>query len=90
MGTKQTAALAQDHVCMTRRDERVTLRLTWDGEVDAGYLELAEIRPGQAVSQRVVENPVSGIGDVVLDFDREGRLLGIEFLDSRLLSTRLQ
>ena len=75
---------------MTRRDEQVTLRLAWDGEVDAGYLALTEIRPGQAVSQRVVRNPVSGIGDVVLDFDREGRLLGIEFLDSRLLPTSLQ
>lgn len=67
------------------RDERVGLRLTWDGEADAGYLYLTPIGPGEAASQRVVENPVAGLGDVVLDFDREGRLLGVEFLDRRLL-----
>jgi uncharacterized protein YuzE len=73
-----------------RRDDRVTLRLTWDWEVDAGYLYLTDIGPGEAVSQRVIENPVDGVGDIVLDFDREGRLLGIELLDPRLLPIRLQ
>ncbi|WP_448612624.1 DUF2283 domain-containing protein [Modestobacter sp. URMC 112] len=68
----------------------MTLRLTWDGETDAGYLYLADIAPGAAVNQRVVGNPVQGIGDVVLDFDPEGRLLGVEFLDSRLLPQRLR
>jgi uncharacterized protein YuzE len=61
------------------------MRLTWDTEADAGYFALTEIGPGEAVSQRVVENPVEGIGDIVLDFDAEGRLLGIEFLDGRAL-----
>lgn len=73
-----------------RRDDRVTLRLTWDREVDAGCLYLTDIGPGEAVSQRIAENPVDGVGDVILDFDREGRLLGVEFLDPRLLPTRLQ
>ena len=67
------------------RDEPVVVHLTWDGEVDAGYLELTPIGPGQAVHQRVVENPVPGRGDVILDFDSGGRLLGIEFLDHHLL-----
>lgn len=71
------------------RDEDVSLRLTWDGEADAGYLSLTEIADGDAVSQRVIENPVQGLGDVVLDFDREGRLLGVEFLDRRLLPAGL-
>jgi uncharacterized protein YuzE len=73
-----------------QRDEPVTLRLTWDGEADAGYLSLTDIGQAEAVNQRVVENPISGMGDLVLDFDREGRLLGIEFLDSRLLPQRLR
>jgi hypothetical protein len=46
---------------------------------------LTDIADGDAVSQRVIENPVPGLGDVVLDFDREGRLVGVEFLDHRLL-----
>jgi uncharacterized protein YuzE len=71
------------------RDNRVTLRLTWYDEADAGYLYLTDIAPSEAVTQRVVENPVVGVGDVVLDFDREGRLLGVELLDPRLLPRRL-
>ena len=67
------------------RNETVHLQLTWDGEVDAGYLALTEIGQGEAVSQRIVRNPVKWLGDVILDFDKMGRLLGIEFLDSRLL-----
>ena len=66
-------------------NELVPLRLEWDGEVDAGYLYLTEIGKGEAVTQRVIENPVAGLGDVILDFDREGRLLGVEFQDHRVL-----
>lgn len=62
-------------------DER--FRLVWDDEADAGYLALAPVGPGEAVHQRVVENPVAGLGDVILDFDARGRLLGVEFLDRR-------
>jgi len=61
------------------------LRLTWDVEAGAGYLALAEIAPGDAVSQEIVPNPADGMGDIVLDFDASGRLLGIEFLDERAL-----
>jgi hypothetical protein len=50
-----------------QRDEPVTLRLTWDGEADAGYLYLADLGQGEAVNQKVVENPTSGVGDLVLD-----------------------
>jgi uncharacterized protein YuzE len=59
------------------------LHLTWDSEAGAGYLPLARIGPGKAVSQRVVANPVDGIGDIIVDFDADGRLLGVEFLDER-------
>jgi len=63
----------------------VPLSLTWDSEVEAGYFALTEIGPGEAASQRVVKNPVHGIGEIILDFDAAGRLLGIEFLDERAL-----
>ena len=59
--------------------------LEWDQEVGAGYLAFGPIGDGEAVSQRIVENPVPGIDDIVLDFDERGRLLGIEFLDERAL-----
>ena len=66
--------------------ERATaVELKWDPEVGAGYLALAAIGDGEAVSQRIVENPVRGLDDIVLDFDVRGRLLGIEFLDERVL-----
>jgi uncharacterized protein YuzE len=60
-------------------------KLKWDPEAGAGYLALAAIGDGEAVSQRIVENPVRGLGEIVLDFDERGRLLGIEFLDERAL-----
>ena len=62
-----------------------TLPLEWDPQVGAGYLAFGSIGDGEAVSQRIVENPVPGIDDIVLDFDERGRLLGIEFLDERAL-----
>jgi uncharacterized protein YuzE len=66
--------------------ERVpALRLEWDPEAGAGYLALTAMGDGEAVSQRIVENPVQGLDDIVLDFDERGRLLGIEFLDERAL-----
>jgi hypothetical protein len=49
---------------------------------------LADIGDGDAVSQRVMENRVHGIGGVVSDFDRERRLLGVEFLGHRSPSPR--
>jgi uncharacterized protein YuzE len=62
------------------RVEQVTLHLTWDGEADAGYVAFTTIADGEAVSQRVVESPFPGAGDVVLDFNADGRVLGIEFV----------
>jgi uncharacterized protein YuzE len=66
-----------------------TSPLEWDPEVGAGYLAFGPIKDGEAVSQRIVENPVPGIDDIVLDFDEQGRLLGIEFLDERALPPAL-
>ena len=68
---------------MRDRDEVVPLRFTWDEEADAGYLHLTGVGRGEAVVQRIVE--VEGPGEVVLDLDAEGRVLGIEFLGDALL-----
>jgi uncharacterized protein YuzE len=54
------------------------MRLTYDDEADAAYLELEDIAEGTAVENVVVERP--GRGDIVLDFDAAGRLLGVEVI----------
>lgn len=56
-------------------------RLSRDDENGLAYLRLAEdVGPGQAVTQRTVSLSEDEDEDLVLDFDAEGRLLGIEFL----------
>jgi uncharacterized protein YuzE len=53
-------------------------RVTYDAEANAAYIYLADaIGRGEAVRQQVVD------GDIILDFDASGRLLGIEVLDAR-------
>lgn len=63
----------------------VTARLTWDHDDDIGYLALCEISDGDARHQVIVTNPVPGREDLILDFDRDGRLLGIEYFGARVL-----
>lgn len=59
------------------------MRLTYDDEMDAAYLELEYIAEGAAVENVVVERP--GRGDIVLDFDADGRLLGVEVIGATAL-----
>jgi uncharacterized protein YuzE len=49
------------------------------GTTDASVIALAR----EAVEQVVIERP--GRGDVVLDFDAEGRLLGVEIIGATAL-----
>jgi len=54
------------------------MRITFDAEVDAAYIALTpETAPGRSV--RNVEVESTGCS-VVLDFDSEGVLLGVEVL----------
>jgi uncharacterized protein YuzE len=59
------------------------MRLSYDDEVDAAYLRLHEecddLGPVTSETFRP-PNPGDGAAEIVLDFDREGRLVGIEFL----------
>lgn len=58
------------------------MRVTFDGETDVGYIQFAdELGPGLA-SGRVVAEDAHG-SSVVLDFDADGRLLGVELLSAR-------
>lgn len=62
--------------------------LTYDPEVDAAYATIGQpIRPGEAARQVGVALPDDLSGEIVLDFDRDGHLLGVEILGaSRLLA----
>jgi uncharacterized protein YuzE len=63
-------------------------RLTYDDKADAAYLYLKEgTEPGEATTSVPVQLPSGvGLGSITLDFDDDGRLIGIEVLGaSRLL-----
>ena len=53
------------------------MKITYDAEVDALYIQLREIAPGQA------ENRDLG-GGIVADYGPDGLLVGIEILDASL------
>jgi uncharacterized protein YuzE len=60
------------------------MRLTYDSDANAAYLAIEQgIVNGSAVENVVVGRP--GRGDIVLDFDTEGRLLGAEIIGAREL-----
>ena len=60
------------------------MRATYDPAADAAYVYLCEIVPGEAVKQKIIG--VGERGEIILDFDRKGRLLGIEILGASLIS----
>lgn len=54
------------------------IRVTFDANADAGMIYLADIDPG-GVARTVEAVP----GSIMLDFDPDGRLIGIEVLDAK-------
>lgn len=57
------------------------MRTTFDAEADAAYIYLVpEIEPGRSVRNVVAESPTGSM--IVLDFDRDDILLGVEVLDA--------
>jgi uncharacterized protein YuzE len=58
------------------------MRVTYDDEANAAYIELEDdVAEGSSVENVLVERP--GRGDIVLDFDAHGRSLGVEILGAR-------
>ena len=58
---------------------------TYDAEVDAAYFLLTpRIDPGEATRQETVSLPN---GDLILDFNSDGHLLGLEILGARSIVT---
>ncbi|MCI9887493.1 DUF2283 domain-containing protein [Micrococcales bacterium 31B] len=57
------------------------MKLTYDKEADAAYLHIVDdIAEGQSVRQLSVPDNDDAPGQFVLDFDRDGMLLGLEIL----------
>jgi uncharacterized protein YuzE len=48
--------------------------MTYDPGVDAAYISLVSIEPGQMVDTQMCDSDVG----IILDFDQTGKLLGIE------------
>ena len=53
------------------------VKVEFDRKANAAYIYLADVGPGEAVSQHVVDAP-GARGMIVLDFDQTGRLIGID------------
>jgi uncharacterized protein YuzE len=66
---------------MPSRDVALTISL--DDESNMAYLRLADGRR-HSVKQVAVETDEAG-GEVVLDLDADGRLIGVEIFDARSL-----
>jgi uncharacterized protein YuzE len=61
-----------------------SFRVTHDPESDCSYIYLTgTIAPGEVVRNEIV------LRDIVLDFDAQGCLIGIELLSSTLLHPKL-
>ena len=61
------------------------MRVTYDPQADAGYISLREIESGGAkhtVPLDDLDCRVESAASIVLDFDDEERLIGIEVLDA--------
>ncbi|MFI1331388.1 DUF2283 domain-containing protein [Streptomyces sp. NPDC020845] len=56
------------------------MRVTYDAEANMAYIYLVEeIGSGEAVRQEIAGDDMAA----VLDFDAQGRLLGVELFDAR-------
>jgi uncharacterized protein YuzE len=53
------------------------VRATFDRSANAAYIDLKDHAEGEAVRQHHVDEPRIR-GEIVLDFDKKGRLIGIE------------
>lgn len=63
------------------------MKMTYDRVADAAYIAFVDVTPGEAVEQR--EFPLDDKeAEIVLDFDRNGFLLGVEVLGAAAILRR--
>jgi uncharacterized protein YuzE len=66
------------------------MRVTYDAEVDAAYIYLVDTPPPGSAVTTLSLDPAEVNGEVNIDLDSAGRIIGIEVLDaSRLLPEEL-
>ncbi len=66
------------------------MKIDYDESADAAYISLLPIITEGVVERTYTCNPEEVGGEINLDFDGKGRLIGIEVLDARqLLPTAL-
>ncbi|WP_431807803.1 DUF2283 domain-containing protein [Microbacterium paraoxydans] len=58
---------------------------SYDGEADAAYLGFGTIEAGESTRQVPMALPDGVRGEVILDFDADGHLLGVEILQASAL-----
>ena len=61
---------------------RSSVFVTFDPKADAAYVRFANLEPGDAVTQVIVEG-IPSPTDIVLDFGIDGQLLGVEIIGAR-------
>ena len=62
------------------------MRVTYDAEADAAYITIAAgIAEGAATQQLHSIATPGGLGEIILDFDNENHLIGLEVLNARLV-----
>ncbi|PCE13952.1 hypothetical protein AUC47_04700 [Microbacterium sp. SZ1] len=61
------------------------MKIRYDSEVDAAYLALGDIADGEAIVQIPEIHPPNGRGEIILDFDAQGRVIGVEILAASVL-----
>lgn len=61
------------------------MKITFDPAANAAYITLGDrgIKAGEAAQQSDLIPTPSGVGQIILDFDAHGRLLGVEVLSAR-------
>jgi len=62
------------------------MHIDYDAEADAAYITIAdEIAEGAATQQLHSIATPGGLGEIILDFDDDNRLIGLEILNARLV-----
>ncbi len=57
------------------------MNVTYDADIDSAYIELVPVHAGDAARTYACD-PEEVRGQIQLDFDESGRLIGIEVLDA--------
>lgn len=59
------------------------MRLKFDPEANAAYIYLLPSETTPPSARTVPVDPIEVRGEINLDFDRDGKLIGIEILDAK-------